>query len=135
MVCYLSNNLIINIIFIMANISIGYAIYLANIVIILKLIIFIIAVVLNCRALIANRFIKAFYLSISKNKSILLTKYNTEIKVNFVKVTYYNSFLVIICFVRGTKYFIIPIFKNMVTVQEFKCLQLLARYNFLPILC
>ena len=132
MVYYLLNFISITIFFIISNVVIIYALYLTGISLLLKLIISILAIILNYRAFLANNFIKAFYLSINKNKSILLTKNNTEIKVNFVNISYFNTWLVILCFARGTKIFRVLVFRNAVTLQQFKSLQMLARYNFLP---
>jgi uncharacterized membrane protein len=131
MVYYLLNYSFINTFFIISNIIIIYALYLADISLLLKLIISILAITLNYRAFLANNFIKAFYLSINKNKSILLTKNNTEIKVNFIKISYFNTWLLILCFARGTKIFRVVVFRNAVTLPQFKSLQMLARYNFL----
>ena len=138
MVYYLSNYIFINIFFIITNITMIYALYLTGISLWLKLIIIILAIILNYRAFVAQKFIKAFYLSTTKNKSILLIKdnkkNNKEIKVNFVKISYFNAWLVIVCFARGSKIFRVLVFRNMVTLQQFKSLQMLARFNYLPVL-
>ena len=126
MVYYLADSIFIKLLFIISNISLIYAIYLINLLWILKLIILILAISCNINFFISNNFIKAFYLS---EKTILLTKKNQQIKVNYVKASYCSSLLIILCFARGAKTFIVPIFRDAVNLTQFKKLQLLARYN------
>ncbi len=134
---YLSNSVLFRSFFIIANIAIIYALYLSQIALIFKLIIFVIVTFWHYKAFLVNNFIRAFHLTIcnnnlTKNKSILLTKNNEEIKAKFIEVSYFNTWLVILYFKSRSKNFLVPVFRDAVSLEQFKSLQLLARYNFLP---
>ncbi len=132
MVCYLCNNNYNKWILIIYNIIIAYALYLTDINLWVKIIIFFIACWLNYKKYLKNNLITAFYLTTSINKSILLSKDNKQIKVNFIKVAYFSYNMIILCFANKLRKFKLFIFKSQVSEDLFKSLIILAKYNFLP---
>lgn len=126
MVYYLAGSIFIKLLFIISNFSIIFSIYLTNLVWFIKLPILVIVIFLNIKFFSANNLIKAFYLS---QKSILLTRDHKQIKVKYFKTAFAGNILVILYFIRGKKIFKVPVFRDAVTLEQFKKLQLLARFN------
>lgn len=126
MIYYLAKSKYIKYFFILSNIILIVSVYLTNLFFLLKIIIIILVLYLNHKAFVANNGIMAFYLSTVGN-SILLTNNNIEIKANYLKISYFSSILVVVCFKRGTKIFRILVFKDSVSIEQFKRLQILSR--------
>lgn len=133
MICYLSDNSrYLKSVFVIFNVIIVYALYLTDITLFIKIFIIIIACILNYIEFSKNHLIKAFYLTNSVNKSILLTKQNKQIKVNFIEISYFNAVFIILCFSNKLKSFEVLVFRWQVGNEFYKALIILARYNFLP---
>lgn len=120
------------ILFVVANLVVVFALSFTELLFFIKIIIFITSLWLNYINFLDNSLIQAFYLNLSVNKSILLTRHNRQIKVNFIKISYYNSVVVILFFANKLKKFKIVVFRSNVSDDLFKSLIILARYNFLP---
>ncbi len=132
MICYLCNDIYNKSIFMLSNIIVVVALYLTNMNSLLKLLIVLICLAINYKDFLNHNLITAFYLTTSVNKSILLTKKNKQIKVNFIRVSYFSSIVIILSFANKLKKFNILVVKWQVTEELFKSLIILARYGFLP---
>ena len=114
------------------------SLYLANLRLLIKSILFLILLFSSSTELQSQCSIKAFYLTTVKNKSILLIapindKYNpVEIKVNFFKIVYFNSLMIVLHFANKLKNFHVLIFRNQIATEQFKSLIILAKYGFIP---
>ena len=115
-----------------SNTIVVYALYLTDIALFVKIFIGIAAFILNYKNLLKNNFITAFYLTTQTNKSLLLTKYNKQIKVNFIEVSYFNSLLIVLRFANKLKTFRVLVVRGQIGEELFKSLIILARYHFLP---
>lgn len=132
MICYLCNDIYNKSIFMLSNIIVVVALYLTNMNSLLKILVFLICLAVNYKDFLACNVIKAFYLTTSVNKSILLTKKNKQIKVSFIRVSYFSSIMIVLSFANKLKKFNILVIKCQVRQELFKSLIILARYSFVP---
>jgi hypothetical protein len=137
MICNLNNKVYNKLIFVIVNLIAIAALYVTNINLLLKALIYITFCIINDLELTAQITIQTFYLTTVKNKSILFVKYRgqnhtKQIKVNFVKVIYANPLFMVLCFANTIKTFSILIIKSQISSNQFKNLFIFNKYGFIP---
>ena len=133
MIYYLDNFKNLKIFYIFNLILAAYALYLTNIIIYYKLIIFLISCIYIYSKYHKQCFIHGFYLNGNLSKAYLITLTMQKIRVNFVKIEYCSSWLIILIFANKFRKFRILVFKNQLKQLDFfKNLIVLGNYKFLP---
>ena len=133
MIYYLDNFKNLKIFYVFNLILAVYAVYLTNIIIWYKLIILLISCICIYFKYQKQCFIHGFYLNGNLSKAYLITLTMQKIKVNFVKIEYCSSWLIILIFANKFRKFRVLLFKNQLQQLDFfKRLIILAYYKFLP---